>query len=102
MRVSRFEDDSLLVVPMRAAAPEVLTPSLVHSLSHAWFSSSHIWLDEGTAQFLSLLWIEQSQGREVAVKQLAAGSEHAGVWQSPRRLPALWRLLLRVGLWGKA
>jgi len=65
-----FEDDALLVVPMRAAAPEVLTPSLVHSLSHAWFSSSHVWLDEGTAQFLSLLWIEQSQGREVAVKQL--------------------------------
>jgi hypothetical protein len=65
-----FEDDSLLVVPMRSEAPEVLAPSLVHSLSHAWFSSSHVWLDEGTAQFLSLLWIEQSQGREAAAKQL--------------------------------
>jgi hypothetical protein len=65
-----FEDDALLVVPMRAATPEVLAPSLVHSLSHAWFGSSHVWLDEGVAQFASLLWVEQAQGREAAVKQL--------------------------------
>jgi hypothetical protein len=65
-----FEDDALLVVPMHAATPEVLAPSLVHSLSHAWFGSSHVWLDEGVAQFASLLWVEQAQGREAAVKQL--------------------------------
>ena len=69
-----FEDDALLVVPMRAAAPDELAPSLVHSLSHAWFGSSHVWLDEGMAQFLSLLWIEQSQGREVAIKHLQEGT----------------------------
>jgi hypothetical protein len=65
-----FEDDALLVVPMRASEPDVLAPSLVHSLSHAWFGSSHVWLDEGVAQFMSMLWIEQGQGREVAVQQL--------------------------------
>jgi hypothetical protein len=65
-----FEDDTLLVAPMRASAPDVLAPSLVHSLSHAWFGSSHVWLDEGVAQFISLLWIEQAQGREVAVEHL--------------------------------
>ncbi|MBB5339944.1 M1 family aminopeptidase [Tunturiibacter gelidoferens] len=65
-----FEDDALLVVPMRTATAEVLAPSLVHSLSHTWFGSSHVWLDEGVAQWMSLLWIEQSQGREAAVKQL--------------------------------
>ncbi|NYF91024.1 M1 family aminopeptidase [Tunturiibacter empetritectus] len=65
-----FEDDALLVVPMRAATAEVLAPSLVHSLSHAWFGSAHVWLDEGVAQFASLLWVEQAQGRKVAVKQL--------------------------------
>jgi Peptidase family M1 domain len=69
-----FEDDALLVVPMRAATPEELAPSLVHSLSHAWFGSSHVWLDEGMAQFLSLLWIEQGQGREAAIKQLQEGT----------------------------
>jgi len=65
-----FEDDALLVAPMRATAPDVLAPPLIHSLSHAWFSSSHVWLDEGVAQFMSLLWIAQTQGREVAVEHL--------------------------------
>jgi hypothetical protein len=65
-----FEDDALLVAPVRASAPDVLAPSLVHSLSHAWFGSSHVWLDEGVPQFLSLLWMEQGQGREVTVEHL--------------------------------
>jgi Peptidase family M1 domain len=65
-----FEDDALLVAPMRALAPDVLAPPLVHSLSHAWFGSSHVWLDEGVAEFMSMLWIEQAQGREIAVGRL--------------------------------
>jgi hypothetical protein len=65
-----FEDDALLVAPMRAAAPDTLAPGLAHSLSHAWFRSSHVWLDEGVAQFMSLQWMEQSLGREVAVAHL--------------------------------
>jgi len=65
-----FEDDTLLVTPMRAAAPDALAPSVVHSLAHAWFGSSHVWLDEGVAQLMSLLWIEQGEGREIAVEHL--------------------------------
>ena len=65
-----FEDDALLVAPMRASTPDVLAPSLTHSLSHAWFGSSHVWLDEGVAQFLSLLWMSQTQGREAAVSRM--------------------------------
>jgi hypothetical protein len=65
-----FEDDALLVAPMRAADPDALAPSLVHSLTHAWFHSSHIWLNEGVPQFMSLLWIEQSEGRDAALQQL--------------------------------
>jgi hypothetical protein len=65
-----FEDDALLVVPMRTSAAEVLAPSLVHSLAHAWFRSSHVWLDEGVPQWISLMWTEQSLGREVAVEQM--------------------------------
>jgi len=65
-----FEDDALLVAPMRAAAADVLAPPLTHSLSHAWFGSSHVWLDEGVAQFMSLLWLEQTLGRDVALQQL--------------------------------
>jgi hypothetical protein len=65
-----FEDDAMLVAPIRASTPEELELPLAHSLSHAWFGSSHVWLDEGVAQFMSLLWIEQAQGREVAVQRL--------------------------------
>jgi len=65
-----FEDDALLVTRVRANEADVLAPSLAHSLTHAWFRSSHVWLDEGVPQFMSLLWIEQSQGREAALQQL--------------------------------
>ncbi len=65
-----FEDDSLLVAPVRASAPDVLAQSLAHSLSHAWFRSSHVWLDEGVAQWMSLLWLEQTHGREAAIQRL--------------------------------
>jgi hypothetical protein len=65
-----FEDGALLVAPLRAAAGDVLAQSLAHSLSHAWFRSSHVWLDEGVAQWMSLLWLEQSHGREAAVGRL--------------------------------
>jgi hypothetical protein len=65
-----FEDDTLLVAPIRAAAADALAPSLAHSLAHAWFGSSHVWLDEGVAQWMSLLWMEQSQGRAVTVEHL--------------------------------
>jgi Peptidase family M1 domain len=64
-----FEDDALLVTTMRATEPSVLAPSLLHSLTHAWFRSSHVWLDEGVPQFLSLLWTAQSQGRDAALQQ---------------------------------
>jgi peptidase M1-like protein len=65
-----FEDDALLVAPMRAIDADTLAPSLVHSLTHAWFHSSHVWLEEGVPQFMSLLWIEHTQGRDAALKQL--------------------------------
>jgi hypothetical protein len=65
-----FEDDTMLVAPIHAVAPEELELPLAHSMSHAWFGSSHVWLDEGVAQFMTLLWIEQAQGREAAVQRL--------------------------------
>jgi Peptidase family M1 domain len=78
-----FEDDALLVVPMRASEPEVLSSSLVHSLSHAWFRSSHVWLDEGVAQFMSLQWIEQSQGRETAIATMQEGAKALALVEPP-------------------
>ncbi len=78
-----FEDDALLVAPMRASAPDALAPALAHSLSHAWFRSSHVWLDEGVAQWMSLLWMEQSQGREVAVAHLQEEAKTLALVEPP-------------------
>lgn len=65
-----FEDDSLLVAPVRAIDSGALAPSLVHSLTHVWFRSSQEWLDEGVPQLMALLWLERSEGREAALRQL--------------------------------
>ena len=72
-----FEDDAAAGCSDAAAAPDALAPSLAHSLSHAWFRSSHVWLDEGVAQFMALQWMEQTRGREAAGR-LAGGGEDAG------------------------
>ena len=69
-----FEDDALLVTPVTAhdspSQKADLAGSLAHSLTHAWFRSAHPWIDEGLAQFMGLLWLEQSAGREAAIKSL--------------------------------
>jgi hypothetical protein len=65
-----FEDDALLVRPMSAGEPATLAPTLAHSLTHAWIHSSRPWIDEGLAQFLSLLWTERTAGRAAALIEL--------------------------------
>jgi hypothetical protein len=65
-----FEDDAFLVTDMRPLDASTITQPLVHSLTHAWFRSSHAWLNEGVPQFMSLLWIERTQGRDAALQQL--------------------------------
>jgi hypothetical protein len=65
-----FEDDALLVRPMRAVDPDTLLPSLVHSLTHAWIDSNRAWIDEGLAEFTSLLWTERTSGRAAALAEL--------------------------------
>ncbi len=65
-----FEDGALLVMPMAATDTAAISTALVHSLTHAWFNSSHVWLNEGVAQFMSYLWVERTQGRDAALAQM--------------------------------
>ena len=66
-----FEDDELLVTPLDPEAnPEDLAPQAAYGLAHAWFHSKHPWLDEGVAQFVSLLWTERKHGRAAIVAEL--------------------------------
>ena len=65
-----FEDDTLLVTAMRTENTPALQTATVHSLTHAWFASPQVWLDEGMAQLMSLVWLERTDGREVALEQV--------------------------------
>jgi hypothetical protein len=65
-----FEDGPLLVAPIDALASSTSTSALAHSLTHAWVQTGQPWFDEGLAQFVSLLWTEQQQGRDAALLQL--------------------------------
>ncbi len=69
-----FEDRALLVTSMNAEAkPQVLAPTLVRGLTHAWFHPSggaSLWVNEGFAEFMSLLWTERTEGRAAALQVL--------------------------------
>jgi len=65
-----FEDGPLLVAPIAALGASGSADALAHSLTHAWVQSGQPWMDEGLAQFVALLYVEQQQGREAALAQL--------------------------------
>ena len=67
-----FEDGPLLVAPVGTLAASTSAPLLAHSLTHAWVQTGQPWVDEGLAEFVSLLWIEREKGRDAAVAQLDA------------------------------
>jgi aminopeptidase N len=60
----------LLVTPLHGGELTSLAPVLVHTLAHSWFASNHAWLDEGVAQFMSLLWVETNDGRQAGLDRL--------------------------------
>jgi hypothetical protein len=70
-----FEDDALLVAPIAKLASTSSSPALAHSLTHAWLSGDQLhtgqpWFLEGLAEFISLVWLEQDQGRPAAILEL--------------------------------
>lgn len=68
-----FEERNILFLPLISDATEDDTgPVMTHMLSHAYFVSPRVWLDEGVAQFMTLLWIEQRAGRATAIGQMEA------------------------------
>lgn len=74
-----FEDGPLLVAPVGTLAASTSAPLLAHSLTHAWVQTGQPWMDEGLAEFASLLWIEREKGRDAAVAQMNAIMQPAAV-----------------------
>jgi len=69
-----FEAGAMLALGLRAAQPSELTLQMAHALARAQLSSGDVppraWMDEGLAQFIALLWMEKTHGREAAVDEM--------------------------------
>ncbi len=67
-----FEDGPLLVAPVGPLGGSDSSSMLAHSLTHAWVQTGQPWMDEGLAEFFTLVWVEHERGRDAAIKQLDA------------------------------
>lgn len=66
-----FEESNILFLPLNASASnDTVGPVMAHMLGHAYFVSPRVWLNEGVAQFMTLLWIEQRAGISTAMEQM--------------------------------
>ena len=65
-----FEDGPLLVAPAAALGDGTASEALAHSLTHAWVQTGQPWMDEGLAQFASVLWTEHEHGRDKAIAEM--------------------------------
>jgi hypothetical protein len=71
-----FETGGMLAMGLHAAQPSDLTLQMTHAVARAQLASADVppraWMDEGLAQFVALLWIEKTHGREAAVAEMNA------------------------------
>ena len=67
-----FEQGAVTVTGFQALDPQELANVLSHGMAHAYFQSPREWLNEGVANFIGTLWIEQTKGREFALEHLEA------------------------------
>ncbi|QNI33259.1 hypothetical protein H7849_04655 [Alloacidobacterium dinghuense] len=67
-----FEQGAVTATGLQALEPQDLANALSHGMAHAYFESPRQWLNEGVANFLGTLWIEQTKGRDAALEHLEA------------------------------
>jgi len=69
-----FETNGLLALGLHEAQPSELTLQMVHALARSTAAEvpARAWMDEGLAQFIALLWMERTHGRDAAVDEMNA------------------------------
>lgn len=66
-----FEERNILFLPLKtSAASDAVGPVMAHMLGHAYYVSPRVWLNEGIAQFMTMLWIEERAGEATAIEQM--------------------------------
>lgn len=84
-----FADGGLLAAPVSGAEEFAPTSTLVPALTRTHFRSAHAWLDRGVPQFMSLLWVERTQGRPAAMAALDEASHPLALAESVNHSGAL-------------
>ena len=77
-----FEDAGFIAAQLDSSAdPKLIAPEIVRGLTHAWLNpqnrptpASSLWIEDGLAEFMALVWTERSEGREAAVGELRHAS----------------------------
>ena len=62
-----FESGPMLLTPLAGIDEKLAGLAAVHQLTHASFSSSRPWIEEGVAHFAQALYLEQQKGRQAAL-----------------------------------
>jgi hypothetical protein len=80
-----FEQGAITATGLQQLEPQELANALSHGMAHAYFQSPREWLNEGVANFIGTLWIEQTKGRDTALEHLEGtrGSLAIGEPSSP-------------------
>jgi hypothetical protein len=62
-----FESGAFLFTPLAGIDSKLAGLTAVHQLTHACFSSSRPWIEEGLAHFAQALYLERQKGRQTAL-----------------------------------
>jgi hypothetical protein len=77
-----FEDAGFIAAQLSSSAePKLIAPEIVRGLTHAWLNpqsrptpACSLWIEDGLAEFMALVWTERADGREAAVGELRHAS----------------------------
>jgi len=78
-----WEAGPLLAIPVRNGSPDQLESVLSHAMTHAWMAQSPYWLDEGTANFMGVIWHDHQRHRDRALATLEIGRGALAVVEPP-------------------
>jgi len=65
-----FEDSGVFALAMPATESSSLSLQMAHALARSAAASKPAWMQEGLAQFVALLWMEQEGGRSAAIAEM--------------------------------
>jgi hypothetical protein len=70
-----FEDGAFLATGVKPGAASQIDGILAHVLTHVYVGSPQVWLNEGLANFMGMLWVERQNGRAKALDVLGSSRQ---------------------------